>query len=106
MAVTGITLATSKPAADTLTKVFTAYRPTKIESIIVCNQDATATTYRIGVANVDAAEPDASQYFIYGLSIAGNKTVVVPLPKYLSTGQSIHVYATLATLAFSFEGEV
>lgn len=94
-------LGQSKPAATTLTDLYTvpALTSTTISTIMVCNQSATATSFRISVAPAGAADT-AAQYLYYDVAIAGNDTFAATLGITLSTTDILRIYNTAATLSF------
>ena len=98
-------LAQSKPAATTLTDSYTVPASTQavVSSVVVCNQSATATSFRISVAKAGAADT-AAQYFYYDLSIDGNDTFVATIGISLAATDVVRVYNTLATLSFNVLG--
>jgi hypothetical protein len=98
-------LAQSKPSATTLTDVLTVAASTSVvvSSIIICNQSATATSYRISVAIAGAADT-AAQYIAYDRAILGNATHEITCGITLATTDKVRVYNTLATLSFNLFG--
>lgn len=98
-------LAQVKPTATTLTDAYTVPGATTavVSSIVICNQSATATSYRISVA-VAAAADTAKQYIAYDVAIAGNTTHTLTLGVSLGATDVVRVYNTLATLSFNIFG--
>lgn len=98
-------LGQSKPSAASLTDIYTvpALTSTTISSIVVCNQSATATAFRISVAIAGAANT-AAQYLYYDVAIGGNQTFVATIGVTLATTDKVRVYNTLATLSFNLFG--
>lgn len=92
----------SKPLAATLTDLYTVPALTSAigSSIQVCNQSATATSFRISVAPAGAADA-TSQYIYYDVAIPGNDNFTATVGMTLATTDVIRVYATLATLSFT-----
>jgi len=105
MAVAYKVLGQSKPSAATQTTLYTvpASTETVVSSIIVCNQSATATSFRL---NIDPAGGGDSteQYIYYDLPIDGNDAFAATLGLTLATTDLVRIYATLATLSFSLMG--
>lgn len=99
------TLSQTFPSAATLTTAYTvpASTSTTVSTITICNQSATATTYRISVA-VAAAADTTKQYICYDTPLAGNETQALTLGITLATTDLIRVYATLATVSFNVFG--
>lgn len=98
-------LGQSKPSATTLTDIYTVPAATSaiVSTITVCNQSATATSFRISVAPAGAADA-SSQYLYYDVTIAGNDTFAATMGISLETTDKIRVYNTLATLSFTVTG--
>jgi hypothetical protein len=96
------TVKQSKPSATTLTALYTVPAVTSAvcSTITVCNQSATATSFRISVAPAGAADA-TSQYLYYDIAIPGNDTFATTIGIALATTDVIRVYNTLATLSFS-----
>lgn len=105
MAVAQKVLGQSKPLAATLTDLYTvpALTEATASTIIVCNQSAVATSFRVSVAPAGAADAD-SQYLWYDVAIPGNDTFAATCGITLATTDVVRVYNTLATLSFSLFG--
>lgn len=105
MASTLKVLGQSKPSAATLTAAYTvpALTTATVSTITVCNQSASATTFRISVAVAGAADT-AAQYLYYDVTISGNDTFATTIGISLGAGDVIRVYNTLATLSFNIFG--
>ena len=98
-------LGQSKPAATTLTDIYTVPGATSamVSTIVACNQSATATTIRISIAIAGAVDT-AAQYIVYDTPIAGNGMISFTLGVGLATTDKIRVYNTLATISFNVFG--
>jgi hypothetical protein len=98
-------LAQSKPAATTLTDAYTVPAATSavLSSILICNQSATATSYRISLAIAGAGDTPA-QYIAYDRPIAGNATHEITCGITLGATDKVRVYNALATLSFNLTG--
>lgn len=98
-------LAQTKPSATTLTDSYTvgAATSTAISSVVVCNQSATATSFRISIAVAGAADT-TKQYLYFDVPIAGNDTFIATIGIGLATTDVLRVYNTLATLSFNVLG--
>jgi hypothetical protein len=92
-----------KPSAATLSTLYTATGETVISSIVVCNLDAAATTFRIAVRPLGAAIND-KHYLYYDVPVNGNDTFVATIGITLANTDVISCYATLATVSFSAFG--
>jgi len=98
-------LGQSKPAAATLTDAYTVPGATEatVSTLVVSNQSATATSFRISVASGGAADTSA-QYLYYDITIPGNDTFAATMGITLAATDVIRVYSTLATCSFNFFG--
>ena len=105
MADTSKILAQSIPSAATSTDLYTvpSATTTVASTICVCNQSATATTFRISVA-VAGATLATKQYLYYDVPIGGNDTFMATIGITLGATDVVRVYATLATLSFNLFG--
>jgi glucose-6-phosphate dehydrogenase assembly protein OpcA len=98
-------LGQSNPSATTATTLYTvpAATSTVVSSVTVCNQAATAGTYRIAV-RVAGASLAASQYVAYDVSLPGNATDTLTLGITLAATDVITVYASSANFSFAAFG--
>jgi len=105
MATTYKVLGQSNPSATTATTLYTvpASTQTIVSTITVCNQAATAATYRIAV-RVNGASLAASQYIAYDVSLPANASDTLTLGVTLGAADIITVYASTATMSFSAFG--
>ena len=98
-------LGQSNPAATTATTLYTvpAATSTIVSTITVCNQAATAGTYRIAVriAGASLAKP---QYVVYDASLSANSTDTITLGITLAATDVVTVYASTADFSFSAFG--
>ena len=94
-----------KNAATTqeLLYVVPASTETVVSSLIICNQSATATSFRIAVLP-GGGTVATTDYIYYDLPISGNDTFIATVGLTLATTDEIEVYATLATLSMSVYG--
>lgn len=106
MASTFKVLGQVNPAATTSTTLYTVPGATSavISSIVVCNTDSAAGSFRISAA-VAALALTLKQYLAYDAPIAANDTVTLTLGVTLANTDLIRVYASSALLAFSIFGE-
>jgi len=98
-------LGQSNPAATTATTLYTVPSATStvVSSITICNQAASAASYRIAIRPAGATL--ATQHYIaYGVVIAANDTTVLTLGITLATTDVITVYASTANFSFSAFG--
>lgn len=94
------------PTATTLTTLYTVPSATQavISSVVITNQSATSTSFRVSIAVAGAADTP-KQYVAYDVPVFGNDVVSLALGLTLGAGDVIRVYATLATVSFSAFGE-
>lgn len=101
------TLGQSAPVAATLTTGYTVPGAPVLGAIcsriIVCNQSATPTKFRIALSPLGAAIANA-HYLFFDQDIGPNETVAPAIGAGLVPTDVIRVYATLATLSFSILG--
>ena len=105
MATTYKVLGQSNPAATTATTLYTvpAATQTVVSTVTVCNQTATAGTYRVAV-RVAGGALAASQYVAYDVSLPGNASDTLTLGLTLGAADVITVYASAATFSFNAFG--
>ena len=98
-------LGQSNPAATTATTLYTvpAATSTIVSTITVCNQAATAGTYRVAV-RIAGASLAAAQYIAYDVSLPGNATDTLTLGVTLAATDVVTVYASSANFSFSAFG--
>ncbi len=105
MATTYKVLGQSNPSATSATTLYTVPSATQtvVSTVTVCNQAATAATYRIAV-RVAGAALSASQYIAYDVSLPANATDTLTLGLTLNATDVITVYASTATMSFAAFG--
>jgi len=105
MATTYKVLGQSNPSATTATTLYTvpAATQTIVSTITVCNQAATAATYRIAI-RVAGAALAANQYIAYDVSLPANASDTLTLGVTLGATDVITVYASSATMSFAAFG--
>ena len=98
-------LGQSNPSATTATTLYTVPASTQaiVSTITICNQAATAATYRIAV-RINGATLAASQYVAYDVSLPGNASDTLTLGITLGAADIITVYASTATMSFAAFG--
>lgn len=98
-------LAQSNPSATTATTLYTVPSSTSavVSTITICNQAASAGTYRIAVRPAGASLA-AQHYVAYDVAIAANDTTALTLGVTLATTDVVTVYASSATMSFSAFG--
>ncbi len=105
MATTYKVLGQSNPSATTATTLYTVPSATQtvVSTVTICNQAATAATYRIAV-RVAGAALSASQYIAYDVSLPANATDTLTLGLTLNATDVITIYASTATMSFAAFG--
>ncbi len=95
----------SNPSATTATTLYTVPSATQtvVSTVTICNQAATAATYRIAV-RVAGAALSASQYVAYDVSLPANASDTLTLGITLNATDVITVYASTATMSFAAFG--
>jgi len=98
-------LGQSNPAATTATTLYTAPAATQavVSTISICNQAASACTYRIAVRPAGAALA-AQHYVAYDISLPANATDTLTLGITLGATDVITVYSSNATTSFNAYG--
>jgi hypothetical protein len=98
-------LGQSNPSATTATTLYTVPSLTEaiVSTITVCNQAATAATYRIAV-RPDGAALAAQHYVAYDISLPANTTDTLTLGITINAADVITVYASSATMSFNAYG--
>lgn len=105
MANTYKVLAQVNPSATTPTTLYTCGSASGavISTITVCNQAASAGTYRIAVRPAGATLA-AQHYVAYDIAIAANDTTALTLGITLSNTDVVTVYSSAATMSFNAYG--
>ena len=105
MATTYKVLGQVAPSATTLTTLYTVPASTQavVSTISVCNQSASATTFRIAI-RVAGAGISGEDYIAYDSTIAGNDTTFITVGITLAATDVISVYSTAATVSFNAFG--
>jgi glucose-6-phosphate dehydrogenase assembly protein OpcA len=98
-------LAQSNPSATTATTLYTVPSSTStvVSTVTVCNQAASAGSFRIAVRPAGATLA-AVHYVAYDVAIAANDTTAITLGLTLATTDVVTVYASSATMSFHAYG--
>jgi len=96
-------LGQSFPAAATATLLYTADTQTVVSSLVVCNQSAVPTTFRVSI-RVSGVSDATKQYLYYDVPIDGNDTFVSTIGITLNATDLVYVYSTLSTVSFNLFG--
>jgi guanyl-specific ribonuclease Sa len=93
------------PSAATATTLYTVPSATQavVSTITVCNQAATAATYRIAI-RVAGAALATSQYIAYDVSLPANASDTLTLGITVGATDVITIYSSTATMSFSAFG--
>jgi hypothetical protein len=98
-------LGQSAPSATTSTDLYTVPSSTQavVSSIVVCNRDSAAATFRISTA-VDGAALANAQYIAYDVTVGGSDSTIITIGATLGDTDKIRVYASTANLTFTAYG--
>jgi glucose-6-phosphate dehydrogenase assembly protein OpcA len=98
-------LAQSNPSATTATTLYTVPSSTStvVSTITVCNQAASAASFRIAIRPAGATLATV-HYVAYDVALAANDTTALTLGLTLATTDVVTVYASSATLSFHAYG--
>jgi glucose-6-phosphate dehydrogenase assembly protein OpcA len=105
MAATYKVLGQANPAATTATTLYTvpSAKSAVVSTITVCNQAATAATFRVAIRPAGATLA-AIHYISYDSTVAANDTTALTIGVTLATTDIITVYASTATVSFNAFG--
>jgi glucose-6-phosphate dehydrogenase assembly protein OpcA len=94
------------PSATTATTLYTvpSAKSAVVSSLTVCNQTASAATFRIAVRPAGATLA-AVHYVAYDVTVGASDTTALTLGITLATTDVITVYASTATLSFHAYGD-
>jgi hypothetical protein len=96
------------PSATTETQLYLVPAATSavVSTITICNQAASAATYRIAVVKSGGSTSPAAalSWIVYGATVAASDTTALTLGVTLATGDQLRVYASTATLSFAAFG--
>ena len=94
------------PSATTATTLYTvpSAKSAVVSSLTICNQAASAATFRIAVRPAGATLA-AVHYVAYDVTVGASDTTALTLGLTLATTDVITVYASTATLSFHAYGD-
>ena len=98
------------PAATTETSLYvpTSGSSAIVSSLVICNQGATAATYRIAVANSTSTSTGAvaatKEWIVYGATVNASDSITLTLGITMSSAFSLRVYSSSANTSFSAFG--
>lgn len=98
-------LGQSNPAATTATTLYTVPSATNtvVSTVVICNQAASAATFRIAVRPAGASLA-AQHYVAYDVTVGASDSTALTLGLTLAATDVITVYGSTATLSFSAFG--
>ena len=98
-------LGQSNPSATTATTLYTVPSATAavISTVVICNQTASAATFRIAVRPAGATLA-AQHYVAYDVTVGASDSTALTLGITLAATDVITVYASTATLSFAAFG--
>lgn len=105
MATTYKVLGQSNPSATTATTLYTVPASTQavVSTIVICNQTASAATFRLSVRPAGAAQT-AAMYLAYDITVGASDSTALTLGITLNATDVITVYGSTATLSFTAFG--
>ena len=106
MATTYKILGQVNPSATTETTLYTvpSATATVVSSVVICNQTASAATYRIAARPAADNSTTAKHWIVYGATVAASDSTVLTLGLTLAASDKIQVYASTGNLSFSVFG--
>ena len=94
------------PSATTATTLYTvpSAKSAVISTLTICNQAATAATFRVAVRPAGASLA-AVHYVAYDITVGASDTTALTLGITLATTDVVNVYASTANLSFHAYGD-
>lgn len=98
-------LASSNPAATTLTDIYTvpALTSTSISSVVVCNRGPIPVTFRLSAAAGGAADAN-NQYLFYDQALDGRSSFIATIGVTLATTDKIRAFVSAANVSINVFG--
>ena len=98
-------LGQSNPSATTATTLYTVPASTSavVSTVVICNQTATAATFRLSVRPAGAAQT-AAMYVAYDVTVGASDSTALTLGITLGATDVITVYASTANVSFTAFG--
>jgi len=98
-------LGQSNPSATTATTLYTVPSSTQtvVSTVVICNQAASAATFRIAVRPAGATLA-AQHYVAYDVTVGASDSTALTLGITMNATDVLTVYASTATLSFSAFG--
>lgn len=93
------------PSANTLTTLYTVPSSTQaiVSTIAICNQNATAATYRVAIRPAGASIT-AVHHLVFDSTVPANDTITLTLGLSLATTDVISVQASATSVSFHAYG--
>ncbi len=101
-------LGQSCPSATTATTLYTVPSATSavISTVVICNQTASAATFRLSVRPAGGAQT-AAMYLAYDVTVGASDTTALTLGITMATTDVLTVYSSTATTSFiAFGSEI
>ena len=98
-------LGQANPAATTATTLYTVPSSTStvVSTVVICNQTATAATFRLSVRPAGASQT-AAMYVAYDVTVGASDSTALTLGITMATTDVLTVYGSTATLSFTAFG--
>jgi hypothetical protein len=98
-------LGQANPSATTATTLYTVPSATStvVSTVVICNQTATAATFRLSVRPAGGAQTNA-MYLAYDVTVGASDSTALTLGITMATTDVLTVYASTATLSFTAFG--
>jgi len=98
-------LGQADPDATTTTTLYTVPNlvQTTVSSVVVCNRNGSAVTFRLSI-HVNDASADDKQFLYYDKSVAANDSLTAVLGLTLNQNDVVKVYASGTGVSFNMFG--
>jgi glucose-6-phosphate dehydrogenase assembly protein OpcA len=98
-------LGQANPAATTATTLYTVPASTSavVSTVVICNQTASAATFRLSVRPAGGAQTNA-MYLAYDVTVGASDSTALTLGITMATTDVLTVYGSTATLSFTAFG--
>jgi predicted membrane-bound mannosyltransferase len=98
-------LAQAFPASGVLTDIYTAPKRVVVSSVVICNQDANDTTFRIAIAVAGVADTEAQ--YLYRGTLAAARDIgpfIATIGVTLAIGDVLRAYSENGKTSFNVFG--
>ena len=98
-------LGQANPSATTATTLYTVPASTSavVSTVVICNQTASAATFRLSVRPAGGAQTNA-MYLAYDVTVGASDSTALTLGITMATTDVLTVYGSTATLSFTAFG--